>query len=56
MLNRLAPVATTWRRKDAWSGGSAYASGCQLVLSQNLFDHPSRYVCQAIVSAGVPVG
>ncbi len=28
MLNRLAPVATTWRRKDAWSGGSAYASGC----------------------------
>ena len=28
MLNRQAPVATTWRRKDAWSGGSAYASGC----------------------------
>ena len=28
MVHRLATVATTQRRKDAWRGGFAYASGC----------------------------
>ena len=56
MVHRLATVATTQRRKDAWRGGFAYASSYRLVLRQNLFYHTSCHVCQAIVSAGVPVG